>query len=192
MSTTTSPTGTSSSSPALLGAVVALRTLPFHAEAAAVDQAAERSVALLRQYASLPETSEVWQHPERILEELNDARTRLWDAWMALQGAMEEYQALCESVETPAVPEQDVRAAYIDMITDAFADVLEEMREKETDLDIEILADCLQSGLELMTQDDRDLFRECWAARETQDEDEEAQGLTPHERRRRQLGYSSS
>jgi hypothetical protein len=167
-------------------------TIPFHEQAAAVDKAAAHSVALIRSFAAMdPRDSDnnAWKHPELILKELDQARTQLAKAWKALQQAIDDD----DQAQDASISEDDLRASYIDMITDSFADVLEEMRQKETDLDIEILADCLQSGLELMTQDDKDLFMECSADASyfeghEQDQDGE-EYLTPHERRRREQGY---
>jgi Mg2+ and Co2+ transporter CorA len=164
--------------------------IPFRKQAAAVDKAAEHSVELIRKFASMdPRDSEnnAWNDPERILQQLDQARTQLATAWDVLQQAIDAHQAEAEE-KKPSVSDDDLRASYIDMITDSFADVLEEMRQKETDLDIEILADCLQSGLELMSQDDKDLFLEQFET--SSHEDNYPEGLTPHEQRRRELGYN--
>jgi hypothetical protein len=54
---------------------------------------------------------------------------------------------------------KDFRDMYMDMITDAFADVLEELRSSDTDtLNVDVLVDCLQSGLELLNQEDKDVL----------------------------------
>ncbi|GKY96555.1 hypothetical protein MPSEU_000615100 [Mayamaea pseudoterrestris] len=162
--------------------------IPFREQSAAVDKAAERSVELIRKFANMDPrdcSNNAWKDPEQILQQLDEARTQLADAWDALQKAIDAHQAAATQTNKPRVSEDDLRASYIDMITDSFADVLEEMRHNETDMDIEILADCLQSGLELMTQEDKDLFLEC-IGRDENDNDM----LTPHERRRRQLGYN--
>jgi len=96
------------------------------------------------------------------------------------------------------------------MVTEAFADVLDNLRSEEgDDLDVDVLVDCLQSGLELMTQQDKELLLmsrqnsgEEWAEGDdgegmdiAQDEPGASpkpgpgRGLTPHEKRRRELGF---
>lgn len=84
----------------------------------------------------------------------------------------------------------------MDMITDAFADVLEDLRQKEGDsLDVDVLVDCLQSGIDLMTQEDKEFFLMSERSIKIEDNDEpfedddEDGKLTPHELRRRQLGF---
>jgi hypothetical protein len=112
--------------------------------------------------------------------------------------------------------EQIIRMAYMDMITDAFADVLEDLRQKqESDdpIDVETLVDCLQNGLDVLLVSNNNNYRlssfsetdfEFGGGDTTRsednnvgddsnksddDEDDEDVKLTPHESRRRQLGY---
>ena len=99
--------------------------------------------------------------------------------------------------------EQFIRMAYMDMITDAFADVLEDLRqrpesEKEDPINVDTLVDCLQSGLDILTTSNYRLssfsetdfeFGEENAAVGDDNKSDDGVKLTPHESRRRQLGY---
>ena len=113
--------------------------------------------------------------------------------------------------------QQIIRMAHMDMITDAFGDVLEDLRkrqesgdDKNDPLDMDTLVDCLQSGLDLVFQNNRMLSNPsatdfqfvdpnatttaatnttATTASSKESDDEEQVNLTPHERRRRQLGY---
>jgi hypothetical protein len=105
--------------------------------------------------------------------------------WAQLDKAREEIQKAWGTTEE-AVEQSDrkiaLTAMYIDLITDSFADVLDDMR-KDDAVDVDILVDCLQSGLELLSTEEIDLMME-------QDDDMEEEGsLTPHEQRRRELGF---
>jgi len=83
------------------------------------------------------------------------------------------------------------------MITDAFSDVLEDLRTKSSTeddpIDVETLVDCLQSGLDLLNQGSKYYSR---SLSETDFESGDGGGnvsgdeLTPHESRRRQLGFA--
>ena len=116
--------------------------------------------------------------------------------------------------------QQIIRMAHMDMITDAFGDVLEDLRkrqesgdDKNDPMDMDTLVDCLQSGLDLVFQNNRMLSNPsatdfqfvdpnattttaatttattATTASSKESDDEEQVNLTPHERRRRQLGY---
>ena len=75
---------------------------------------------------------------------------------------------------------------YVDLITDSFADVLDEMR-KEEDVNVDILVDCLQSGIELLSNEEVELMME---QEEDDMEADDEESLTPHEQRRRELGFN--
>jgi hypothetical protein len=160
------------------------------ARAEAVNKAAEHAVSLIQKFAAMdPEDSEhnAWNDPEMILRELDQARSQIDQSWKALEECMNNQQV---KADEKVFSEERLRASFIDMITDSFADVLEDMRQKETEIDIEILADCLQSGLELMSQEDKELFLECCDHEEELSERNARQDfITPHEQRRRELGY---
>ena len=137
-----------------------LQNLPFPVESAAVDAAAEAAVRLIRDFAERDNEDDVWKHPEDMLNQIAKARDKVTEAWEKLEQTIKESEA-ANGKEQNAKPynEIDFRAAYMDMITDAFADVLEDLRQKEGDsLDVDVLVDCLQSGIDLMTQEDKEFF----------------------------------
>jgi Mg2+ and Co2+ transporter CorA len=104
--------------------------------------------------------------------------------------------------------DDDLRAQFMDMVTDAFADVLNQMKDSEEEIDVEVLVDCLQSGFDLMSVQDRELFfQDNNVVNAMEEEEEDADNandemhsaldesgptnnkLTPHEKRRRELGF---
>lgn len=125
---------------------------------ASLDQAATEALDLVRKFADEP-----LDDPHEMLSQLDAARTKLQAAVAA------------PSVEGPITTPQ-LQAAYMDMITDAFADVLMDMQGN----DVDILVDCLQSGLDLMNQEERDFFLE---------EDDDDTTELPHDQRRREAGF---
>jgi hypothetical protein len=157
----------------------------------AVHRAAEEAIELVQ---SLSESKElVGTDPQAAWQQLDAARQKLIDAWDALDVALKSREKSSSgegsesSSDVPAegIDEDRIRVEYMDMITDAFQDVLEDLRQKQGDqLDVEVLIDCLSSGLELLTQQDKE-----WLLDEQEPEMSE---LTPHERRRRDLGLLSS
>jgi hypothetical protein len=199
--------------------------------AAAVDAAACRAMELVRNFAdqdpSDGQASNPWNNPTDIYHQLDLARDDVLQAWEELhlvqqqqqqqqqqrnistveEGATAERRSTdAEAVDNAAMnaDEDDLRAQFMDMVTDAFADVLNQMKESEEEIDVEILVDCLQSGLDLMSVQDRELFfqdnsRTMNAMEEDEDginsnTDKTADGptlptLTPHEKRRRELGF---
>ena len=74
------------------------------------------------------------------------------------------------------------------MITDSFSDVLEDLRTGDADFDVDVLVDCLQSGVDLMNQEDRELFMQEMDNDDDEEENDDSK-LTPHELRRRLLGF---
>ncbi len=128
--------------------------------AARVEEAASKAVTLIEEFSKCDPSDESpsnpWRNPEGIFKRLDQARDDLQAAW----------QSIAE--EKPQLEQKVIRAAmYIDLITDSFQDV----------------ADCLQSGLELLSSEEAELFLD------PQDDDDDEEQLTPHEQRRRQLGF---
>lgn len=143
--------------------------------AARVEEAASKAVTLIEEFSKCDPSDESpsnpWRNPEGIFKRLDQARDDLQAAW----------QSIAE--EKPQLEQKVIRAAmYIDLITDSFQDVLEELRTNE-DVNVDTLADCLQSGLELLSSEEAELFLD------PQDDDDDEEQLTPHEQRRRQLGF---
>jgi hypothetical protein len=143
--------------------------------AARVEAAATKAVALVEKFSAVdpsdPDLSNPWRNPGDMWAQLDKARDDIQEAWGTTEEAKEQ-------------PDHKVAftAMYIDLITDSFADVLDDMR-KDDAVDVDILVDCLQSGLELLSTEEVDLMME-------QEDDMEEEGtLTPHEQRRRELGF---
>ena len=143
--------------------------------AARVEAAATKAVALIEEFSALDpndtDPSNPWRNPRDMWAQLDKAREDIQKAW----GTSEE-------AEEQSDRKVAVTAMYIDLITDSFADVLDDMR-KDDAVDVNILVDCLQSGLELLSTEEIDLMME-------QDDVMEEEGsLTPHEKRRQELGF---
>ena len=138
------------------------------------EQATTKAVALLEQFSEQdpldPESD--WEDPERIFDQLDVARREVMEAWNELQ---------MEDPNMDRIDELAFRARYLDMITDAFADVLDELR-KHDNVDVGLLVDCLQSGIDFLTSEEKELFMD-------DDPFEEEDAITPHENHRRELGF---
>ena len=201
----------------------------------AVNAAAEAAVELVRGYSQIDpygdddgkagdgngggssssSSPNPWKDPRKMFASLDAAREVLKAAWADLEVAVrleEEREAKDERGEFAEADADDfdandgrLKVAYVDMATEAFADVLDGLRNEEgDDLDVDVLVDCLQSGLDLMSRDERALFLRGLSQREDsfgsdggdagdEDEDKDDGGggakLTPHEKRRRELGF---
>ena len=145
---------------------------------ARVEEAASAAVALVEEFAqcdpSDPSPANPWRNPQDMWTRLDQAREDLQEAWRSIEA------------EKPQLDRKVIRtAAYIDLITDSFADVLEELRTNQ-ELDVNILVDCLQSGIELLSSEEAELMME----EEEEGNENEEDALTPHERRRRELGFN--
>jgi hypothetical protein len=127
-----------------------------------------------------------WKNPQAMLDELDRARDQVVVAWQEDHSDKNTANDAATGTTT-AIDDGDFRAAYMDMITNAFADVLEDMRSNNTeeDLDLDVLVDCLQSGIDLMTMEEKELFM----GGDDEDDMEDDNGTTtPHEQRRVNLG----
>lgn len=125
---------------------------------------------------------------------MSQAREELAQAWKELE---QEHRQ-----ETPATTELDperCRALYVDMITDAFADTLETMRANATKgdqgddslvVDVDVLVDCLQSGLDLLTTSEQEEL--LLMDSEEQEAEEQGGEMTAHQAHRRKLGLDVS
>ena len=155
---------------------------PHQQESVALDEAACRAVDLIHKFAEQDpnDASEdnPWRDPKHIYEQLDVARVQLLEAARALK------EAALSTNESGRHDEDYLRAQFMDMITDAFADVLNSMKE-DPDMDVNILADCLQSGMDILSQEDREFLLQDMDGGD--DEDDET--TTPHEARRQDLGY---
>jgi hypothetical protein len=196
------------------------------AAAAAVDAAACRAIELVRKFAdqdpSDGNTSNPWKNPADIYQQLDKAREDVLQAWDELhllqeQKSRAEGRARLTTTESStdaaaaaagtSNEDDDLRAQFMDMVTDAFADVLNQMKESEEEIDVDVLVDCLQSGIDLLSVQDRELFFQDNSVNAMEEEEEDATNstdktnsaadesgikantLTPHEKRRRELGF---
>jgi hypothetical protein len=96
-----------------------------------------------------------------------------------------------------------MKTAYLNIVTDALATELEELHadceRRGKKVDVNVLIDCLQSDCEYLmtTTDERNYLRSEFAKQQgntsndpiSQIEDDQNDGLTPHEARRRELGF---
>lgn len=173
--------------------------MAYEKELEAVEKAATTAVDLVTKFADQDpsDPTSCWQNPTRMYEQLDQARDRALEAWKILEQAkktasatevMEQQQPQTQADNTAVhTKEQDLRALFMDMVTDAFADVLAEMKDGEEDIDLDVLVDCLQSGMEILSQEDREFLTtdENFGA-----EEEDVMVIpSPHEERRQELGF---
>ena len=155
--------------------------MAFEKELEAVEKAATTAVDLVQKFADQDpaDPTSCWQDPTRMYEQLDQARSQALEAWRILEQAKSAAHA--EAV----IVEQDLRAHFMDMVTDAFADVLAEMKDGEENIDLDVLVDCLQSGMEILSQEDREFLM--------MDDNVGAEDddivPSPHEERRQELGF---
>jgi hypothetical protein len=146
-----------------------------------VEQASIQCCNLLESFAEQDplDPNSAWKNPQEIFDQLDTARNEVMEAWK------EDEQGVSKELD-----EAQFRILYMDMITDAFADVLDNIRESEgNQLDVDVLVDCLQSGIDLLSMQDKDLFMNFYEG--NLDELEEfSSSLTPHEQKRRELGFA--
>ncbi|KAG7370241.1 hypothetical protein IV203_027987 [Nitzschia inconspicua] len=135
-----------------------------------LKQASEHAVQLIQTYAAMDPLAEQspWKHPQQILDQLKMARNAIQEAWIDYQKQQLEMEQQNDNDDgnnkKVLLSDEEFRVLYLDMITDAFGDVLEEMRQQQTttsstggddEMDVEVLVDCLQSGMELLEEGDR-------------------------------------
>jgi hypothetical protein len=166
-----------------------------------LDKAATNAFNLIQEYADFQDPhsdqeDNPWRNPDAMHDELNIARSELMQAWQELSKQQQQQQQQpqhhqkrtkeSEKDEKTQVEPEELRALYMDMITDAFADVLENMRQSQEQIDVDVLVDCLQSGMDMFQSEDRAGLFEALEDLEEEDGEEE----TPHELRRKELGYN--
>mmetsp|Transcript_29075 Transcript_29075/g.43941 ORF Transcript_29075/g.43941 Transcript_29075/m.43941 type:complete len:150 (+) Transcript_29075:101-550(+) len=140
-----------------------------------LEEAANRTIKLMEKFSerdpSDTDSSNPWKNPQRIFEELDKSRSEIIDIW---KSRYKDNDATEENDEC-----SDLQSMYLEMITEAFSDSLDEMRMND-EIDVSILVDCLQSGMDFFTEDQIALFV-------FNSENDDDLALTPHERRRREL-----
>lgn len=168
-----------------------------------------------------------WKDPDVILDHLKTARNELAAAWKALQDQYDQEKEMNGSninlknkeSETEedgdretSVPDEKFRVLYMDMVTDAFGDVLDQMRLDNSNVDVDVLVDVLASGMEFLDPSEyNQSFFDAFEAVEVDDEEEDEhleendngvlgmedtveneKGLTCQELRQRAMGYRSA
>jgi hypothetical protein len=173
--------------------------LPYNEQAAAVDEAVRKALDLVQQFSEYDPNDHQgpWMNPDNIYQQLDQARTEISQAWKELDAVVKnDHEA--ENATTATTDKDKIRVAYMDMITDSFSEVLENLRLNAAPgdpLDVEVLVDCLQSGLDLLNMNGSIQLSEADFLWNEDDEDttnemnDDEDTLTPHERRRRQLGF---
>lgn len=170
------------------------------AEFAALNEklqaASNEAVEVVHKYAALDpfedSVENPWKDPKQIFKQLAIVRDNLNESWQNYQIAFERDQVTKTNQKDDAedkMPEEEFRAMYMDMITDAFGDILEHMREEEGDkIDVNVLVDCLQSGMEFL--EDNEVNRQSYFDSFRDDDDEEEEESLPiHKLRQIKLGY---
>ena len=146
-----------------------------------VEQASIRCCTLLESFAEQDplDPNSAWKNPQEIFDQLDTARNEVIEAWK------EDEQEVSKDLD-----EAQFRILYMDMITDAFADVLDNIRESEGNhLDVDVLVDCLQSGIDLLSLQDKELLMNSYEGDFDEMEDLSS-SLTPHEQKRREQGFA--
>jgi hypothetical protein len=224
-------------------------TLPYYAsEVDALHESIQRAIDLIQYYSEQTEqrtssaeggtgtratttttatgiTNNTTTNPDDIYQQLDTARNQITQSWKALSTAFHSpsnnNNKNEENDESHPLSEQEqIRIAYLNMITDSFGNVLEryhndmnnsnnnsngnDIDANHTNFNIDVLADCLQSGYDLLTQFnassssswyDNDFV---WNDNDDDDDNEEDDDddnihadrkETPHERHRQQLGF---
>jgi hypothetical protein len=140
-----------------------------------LEQATTNAVVLMEQFSEQDphDPDSAWSNPQEIFDQLDAARKEVMDAWRDVQ--------VKAAIPSQEIDDTSFRVLYLDMITDAYADVLDQLR-KDDIVDVNVLIDCLQSGVDFLTSEEKELFLQDVTM-------EEEGGLTPHEKRRRALGF---
>jgi Ribosome-assembly protein 3 len=144
-----------------------------------LDHATTKAIELIEDFSEQDpyDPASVWKDPEQIFHQLELARAEVLDAW-------NDYQKSREAEPSKDADETEFRVYYLDMITDSFADVLDELRS-DPSFDVGILVDCLQSGMDFLTTDEKSLF---WQDDNEMTDDNE-NDTSPHEKNRLALGF---
>jgi DNA-binding SARP family transcriptional activator len=153
----------------------------------------EAAVEMIQRYAAMDPMDEnsPWQNPQDIFEQLQQARSDIQTAWKDFQDAVATEQSKTEkNACAKSLSEDEFRILYMDMITDAFGDVLEEMRLQAGDkMDVDVLVDCLQSGMEFLEENERNSTSYFDSMTELPEEDEDDNSSIPiHQRMQEFLG----
>jgi hypothetical protein len=202
---------------AAMGGNVMLTTIkpmpiPYYEnEVNAVHEAVQTAIDLIQQYseeiAATKDVENDTSNPDFIYEQLDHARNQITAAWDTLRSAVHEKDdhpttSTSHTSNVVLSEQEQIRIAYLNMITDSFADVLENLRSNANDVDdpinVDVLADCLQSGYDLLTLlgNNASTNQQSWSEQDFlwNDENDDWMNdtpdtITPHERHRQELGF---
>lgn len=152
-----------------------------------LEETTARAVEAIEKYAEDEKT--FFESPKEMFEDLVRIRKDIKDAWREAKAEIDENTVR----ETAEIPEPaDFRSSYVEMMTDAFAEPLEEMRLQQepagaNDVDVNILVECMQSGIDLLTPEEKQFFLD--ELEVTEIDAKENDGEPYHTVRRRELGY---
>mmetsp|Transcript_16437 Transcript_16437/g.27846 ORF Transcript_16437/g.27846 Transcript_16437/m.27846 type:complete len:177 (-) Transcript_16437:227-757(-) len=166
-------------------------------QATQLVQAARRAIDLVEEYSECDPYNKVdksnpWNNPEEMFAKLDAARNDVMAAWTEKKSGNESLGQDNNNEKQNELDDDGMRAVYLDMITDAFADVLDTLRQEEGgNLDVDVLVDCLQTGMDLLSSDEKELLMEEQEESHSvvDDDDDHETSLTPHEKRRIDLGF---
>eukprot|EP00525_Craspedostauros_australis_P001901 CAMPEP_0198116980 /NCGR_PEP_ID=MMETSP1442-20131203/15927_1 /TAXON_ID= /ORGANISM="Craspedostauros australis, Strain CCMP3328" /LENGTH=200 /DNA_ID=CAMNT_0043774925 /DNA_START=169 /DNA_END=771 /DNA_ORIENTATION=- len=170
-----------------------------------VDIAAEKAYQLIQDFARRYDGSNdmdddtstndnPWKDPENMHVQLQSVRDELNKAWVEQSDRVATPSSKAGSRPPSG---DDFRAFYIDLITDAFADSLQSMQESGEEINLDVLADCLQSGIDLYDDRDRDLLHKEFGDFDNDagsidggdgNDDDETGAMTPHRRNQIEAG----
>ena len=165
-----------------------------------LKEASESAVDLVKQYIALydddsttvEEETNPWKNPEQMFLQLKEKRNTLNEIWIQYEKVLREVHNNNndnQGQEQEDLPEEEFNVLYMDMITDAFGDVLDQMRtdaagSTSADNVIEILVDCLQNGMEFIMEGNRNR-----QYLDSLEEDQELAEIPIHQMKQMELGY---
>mmetsp|Transcript_16383 Transcript_16383/g.18889 ORF Transcript_16383/g.18889 Transcript_16383/m.18889 type:complete len:153 (+) Transcript_16383:85-543(+) len=118
--------------------------------------------------------------PPQIFDSMDKARKEMMNIWN------NDHQDDDDDCSVDTNNNDLLKSLYIETVTDAFADEIDELRKKDCVDDVNILVNCLQSGMDFLTSEEINLLVD-----KKEDDDEiMASSLTPHEKRQREVGFS--
>jgi hypothetical protein len=176
------------------------RTSSTTSAAAAGGVAAAPDEKAVQESQSSPLSTSPWtiEHIDRYAA-IGEDQDKLLEGFDALKKdqqdikqAWQDYRAAVQKNKDNAVPAIDlerVQADYLNKATDAFVKDFETL-QNQPDVDVDILVECLQSGYDGLTTKEQQWY---WEAMLEDERGQSAEGdneaITPHERRRRFMGY---
>lgn len=144
-----------------------------------VLDATTHAVALLEKFSNcdVDDLNSPWSNPDEIFAQLDEARRNVINAWKST--------AIVD--ESKELDDAAFRMLYLEMVTDAFSTVLENLRHENQNVDVNILVDCLESGMEFLTSEEREFF-----ADDEMDAEIEESSTSVSERKIHELGLTQS